>query len=131
MTEDTSKNPIFVPFCMRLAFEERARLEQEAGGQPLGPYIRSRLFERPLPRKRKKRKKASQSEKILAQILQAIGKSRSASNLNQLAKAHNSGSLQLDPETLKLLQDACKAEIRTRHAILRELGVFSRDQDDT
>ncbi len=32
------------PFSLRLSFEERARLERDAGDMPLGAYIRERLF---------------------------------------------------------------------------------------
>lgn len=32
------------PFSLRLTFEERAKLEKEAGSKPLGAYIRSKLF---------------------------------------------------------------------------------------
>jgi hypothetical protein len=38
----TSKKP--TPFSLRLSFDERARLEQDASGMALGAYIRERLF---------------------------------------------------------------------------------------
>lgn len=38
----TSKKP--KPFSLRLSFDERARLEQDASGMALGAYIRERLF---------------------------------------------------------------------------------------
>jgi len=33
------------PFSLRLTFEERAQLEAAAGGEPLGAYIKSVLFD--------------------------------------------------------------------------------------
>ncbi|MDF0665675.1 MAG: hypothetical protein P0119_06315 [Nitrospira sp.] len=35
------------PFSLRLTFEERARLEREAGDMPLGTYIRFKLSDKP------------------------------------------------------------------------------------
>ena len=32
------------PFSLRLTFEERARLEELAGNEPLGSYIKRRVF---------------------------------------------------------------------------------------
>ena len=43
------------PFSLRLTFEERARLERDAGDMPLGAYIRSRLFDQPAGDRRKPR----------------------------------------------------------------------------
>ncbi len=33
------------PFCLRLTSEERALLEREAAGLPLGEYVRQRVFD--------------------------------------------------------------------------------------
>lgn len=33
------------PFCLRLSVEERARLERDAGGIPLGTFIKARLLD--------------------------------------------------------------------------------------
>jgi len=89
----------FAPFCLRFSFEDRAKLEQEAGNQPLVTYIRSQLLENPTPRKRKRHKKPSRNNKLLGKILGQLGASRIASNLNQIARAINSGSLIVSPET--------------------------------
>src|SRR3546814_6265706 len=59
------------PFSLRLTFEQRAQLEQDAGGMSLAAYIQSRLFdsENPAPRRRGKRPvKDSQA------LAQAIGR---------------------------------------------------------
>ena len=85
------------PFSLRLTFEERAALEQSAGNRPLGAYIRSKLFGgTEAPRKRRSRtRKPLKDEKALGELLGKLGESRLASNVNQLAKAANSGSLQV------------------------------------
>lgn len=128
---DKQKTSVFSPFCLRFSFEERAKLEQEAGNQPLGTYIRSRLFKNPTPRKRKKRRKPEYNEKLLAKILHELGASRIASNLNQIARAVNSGSLIVSPETEKAIQDACKAIVAIRHMLMRALGLLPKEKDDT
>ena len=125
------KKNAFAPFSLRFSFEERAKLEQEAGNQPLGTYIRSQLLENPTPRKRKRRKKPSRNNKLLGKILGQLGASRIASNLNQIARAINSGSLIVSPETEKAIRDACKAVIAMRYMLMRALGILPQEEDDT
>ncbi len=127
MTTKSPKDQTFAPFCLRLSFEERAKLEQEAAGKPLGPYIRTRLFNQPSPRKRRYKRKPRTDQKLLAQILSAIGASRMASNLNQLAKAINSGSLIVSPETESALRAACRDIDFLRRELIRALGLAPRD----
>src|SRR5262245_16311748 len=105
------------PFSLRLTFEERARLEYEAGDQPLGAYIRSRLFDDTQPRQRRRGKRPVKDHQILARLLGDIGRARLANNLNQLARCANSGSLPVTPETEAALRSAC-AEI---HALRKNL----------
>ncbi len=45
----------------------------------------------------------------LAKLLGTLGKSRISQNINQLAKAANSGSLPVNQEVIEELNDACKA----------------------
>jgi len=40
------------PFSLRFTFEERAQLEKDAAGMSLGAYIRSRIFDENLPKRR-------------------------------------------------------------------------------
>ena len=55
----------------------------------------------------------------------ALGQSRLSSNLNQLAKSANSGSLPVSPETEQALVQACEDVRRMRHALLTALGLRS------
>lgn len=74
----------------------------------LGAYIRSRLFDELVPlRAGRRAKRPVKDQQALASILGELGKSRIADNLNQLAKAANSGSLPLTPETETSSQEAC------------------------
>lgn len=112
------------PFSLRLTFEERARLEAEAGDMPLGAYIRAKLFDEPAPDRRpRKAKRPVKDHQALASVLGELGKSRIANNLNQLAKAVNSGSLPLTPETERALRDACAGVHWLRTTLMQALGL--------
>lgn len=87
------------PFSLRLTFEERAALEKAAAGMPLGAYIRSRLFDGRIPQRRTRGKFPVKDHAALGQVLGQLGKSRPANNLNQLARAANTGSLPVTPDT--------------------------------
>ena len=45
--------------------------------------------------------------KLLGKLVGVLGKTRMSSNINQLAKAANSGSLSVDEEMVKKLDQAC------------------------
>jgi hypothetical protein len=115
------------PFSLRLTYEERARLIAEAGRKPLGAYIRERLFgEDAAPRKRSGNNPVKDHE-ALGRVLGALGRSRLASNLNQLAKAVHSGSLPVTPETETDLKQACREISALRADLLRALGKVPGD----
>ncbi len=123
----SKNNKIATPFSLRLTFDERAALEQSAGTRPLGAYIRSKLFggkEAPR-RKRTRTRKPLKDEKALGELLGKLGESRLASNINQLAKAANSGSLPVTPDTEKALQDACDDVRAMRILLMQALGYYS------
>lgn len=116
--------PAPTPFSLRLTFEERAALEKAAGSRPLGAYIRSKLFQgSEAPRKARTRtRKPLKDDKALGTLLGMLGKARIANNLNQLAKAANSGSLPVTPDTEKAMRDACAAIQDMRNMLMHALG---------
>ncbi len=110
------------PYSIRFTFEERARLDAERGRQPLSAYIRERLFgDDATPRKKRGLSPVADTE-ALGRVLGALGGSRLSSNLNQLAKAVNTGSLPVTPETEADLQEACREVKALRDDLLRALG---------
>ncbi|WP_425061668.1 hypothetical protein [Pyruvatibacter mobilis] len=110
------------PFSIRLTQEERARLDVLRGNKSLSAYIREQLFgDDAAPRKRTGNSPV-QDTKALGRILGALGQSRLSSNLNQLAKAVNTGSLPVTPETETDLADACRDIAAIRADLLRALG---------
>lgn len=113
------------PFSLRLTFEERARLKREAAGMALGAYIRLKLFgEDAVPRQARGNFPVKDHE-ALGRVLGALGALRLSSNLNQLARAVNSGSLPVTPDTEAALLDACDDVAAIRAELMQALGMRS------
>ncbi|MCK4945201.1 MAG: plasmid mobilization relaxosome protein MobC [Alphaproteobacteria bacterium] len=128
MKTNTRKNNKRYPFTLKLTFEERAKLEYWAGGSPLAEYIRSRLFDSTVKKLHTRNRHPVKDHKPLAKILAMLGQSRIANNLNQIAKAVNSGSMIIPDETEKIIQDACKAVLEMRDALFKALGLNVEDR---
>jgi len=110
------------PFSLRLTYEERARLDAERGDKSLAAYIRERLFgDYAAPRKRRGNSPV-QDKEVLGRMAGALGQSRLSQNLNQLAKAANSGSLPVTPETEAELKEACREISEMRAELMAALG---------
>ena len=111
------------PFSLRLTFEERAKLERDAAGMALGAYIRSRLLDPETVAPRKRGKFPVKDHKLLAQLLAMLGQSRLANNVNQLAKAANTGSLPVTPEIESALVWAMRDITIMRSLLIQALNV--------
>lgn len=107
------------PFSLRLTFEQRARLERDAGDMSLSAYIQSRLFDAENRPPRRRGKRPVKDHQALAQVLGLLGQSRLSSNLNQLARSANSGSLPVTPDTESALKMAA-ADIQEIRRLLIE-----------
>ncbi len=85
-----------------------------------------------LPKKRTRGESVSHDHKQLAKLLGALGKSRIASNINQLAKAANSGSLPVSKEIIKALNESVAAIRWMRETLIKGMGIKpqSKDGDD-
>ncbi|MBT3022066.1 MAG: MobC family plasmid mobilization relaxosome protein [Candidatus Thiodiazotropha sp. (ex Lucina aurantia)] len=114
------------PFSMRFTEDERKSLEMAAAGRPLGAYIRWLIFKEDMPempQKRTRGETASPDHKELARLLGALGKSRIANNINQLAKAANSGSLPVNKEIIESLNEAVDAVRWMRNTLIKAMGL--------
>lgn len=116
MPDPKPKRP--APFCIRLSESERAQLERDAGGLPLGAYIKSRIFG---PAGSGWSVKADRQ--LLARLLAAFGQSRIANNIDELARASRSGSLPLTPEVDTALHRAVAEIAEMRRALMAALGL--------
>ena len=123
MSRENAKNKAPPPFSLRLTFEERARLEKEAGDRPLGEYIRERLFGDDVKPRKTRTRRPVQDQQELAQVLAKLGQSRLASSLNQLARASHLGTLPTAPETDQALQKACSDVAAMRSTLCSALGL--------
>tara|TARA_B100000953_G_scaffold206126_1_gene170060 strand:+ start:254 stop:685 length:432 start_codon:yes stop_codon:yes gene_type:complete len=113
-----------LPFCLRLTPSERSFLEHHAGSRPLGKYMRYVLLGDNVTPRRKQRKPKI-DEKLAAALLSEIGQSHIPSNLNQLARHANMGTLDLPDEVERQLQEACAAVLAMREALFVALGLQS------
>lgn len=112
-----------VPFSLRLTFDERAQLEKEAAGMPLGQYIRQKALDGKARPRRTRGRFPVKDHEALGRVLGLLGGSRLSSNLNQLARAVHTGSLPVTPETEAALKQACRDVRQMRSDLLQALGL--------
>ena len=100
---------------VKLSLAERAALDAaaERAGLANGSYVRSRLFDGPIPRQVRR---PPVERKELARLLGVFGKI--GSNMNQIARAMNQGQLVYEVE----IAVAFQALLDMRDATIRALG---------
>jgi hypothetical protein len=115
-------NPLH-PVSLRMTFEQKAQLERDAAGMSVAAYIRWRLFDPDSPAPRTRGKFPVKDHQALTKLLGLLGQSRIANNLNQLAKAANSGGLPLSPDTERALTEAATDIAEMRRLLLGALNM--------
>jgi len=111
------------PFSLRLTPSERARLAVEAAGAPLGSYIKAKVLGDAVPVRLRRSGLPVEDRKALGQVLAALGSSRIASNLNQLAHLAHIGALPVSPEIEGELREAVQYLRELRRLLLTALGL--------
>ena len=114
------------PFTLRLSQQERDQLYVLAQQMELSQaaFIRAKVFDG-LPLKRKENA-PNLDHQSLAKLLVLLGESRIASNLNQLAKHANCGTLELEDKEIEAqLQESYEAVIWMRQTLIKSLGLMS------
>ena len=109
------------PYSIRFTFEERRQLKEHAGSRPVSAYIREQSLKNPSPRR--SYRKLSENHEILGALLDELGKTRLSNNLNQLAKACNSGLLSVTDETEQEINQACEDVRLMRECLIQALGL--------
>ena len=89
----------------------------------LGGYIKWRIFDPESPPPRSHSKFPVRDHEALGRILALLGISRIANNLNQLAKAANSGSFVADDRTKAMIEEAVGYLRTIRNLLMRALGI--------
>ncbi|MCR0981858.1 MobC family plasmid mobilization relaxosome protein [Roseomonas populi] len=111
------------PFSIRLTPNERARLAVEAAGAPLGSYIKAKILGDGVPVRLRRSGLPVEDRKALGQVLAALGSSRIASNLNQLAHLAHIGALPVSPEIEEELREAVQYLRDLRRLLMAALGL--------
>ena len=75
-------------------------------------------------------KRPVKDHKLLAELLTKLGASRISNNLNQLARAANSGSLLLMPEIEEDLRQALADIAWMRKILMQGLGLYQNEDKD-
>jgi hypothetical protein len=130
---DKKKSKYPPPFSMRFTEDERRVLELAAAGRPLAAYIRWLIFKEDmpeLPKIRTREKTAIPERQEFSKLLGTLGKSRISQNINQLAKAANSGSLPVNHEVIEGLNDACNAIKWMRETLIKAMGLKPQSEPD-
>ena len=96
----------------------------------LGAYIRSVLFDQELPKVRRRGTRPVADHAELARVLAVLGSARLSSNMNQLAKAVNTGSLPVTPDTESELRAACADIAAMRQMLVKALGLDSSEPEE-
>lgn len=120
MEKQRKKRPS--PLSIRLTDEERVELKRAAAGQPLNGYIRDRLFGASGKAARSRRRKPVKDHVALAQALGLLGALDLGPSLRTLARAAESGALEMSPEVEEELRNACAVVLAIHSEILRALG---------
>lgn len=121
-TPEAKKAEYPPPFSIRFTFEERAWMDAERGDKSLAAYIRERLFGDDAAPRKKRGNSPVQDKEALGRMAGALGQSRLSQNMNQLAKAVNTGSLPVTPETEAEIKEACRDIAEMRDELMAALG---------
>lgn len=123
-TRPKRKRP--TPFAIRLTKDERAQLEAEAAGAPLGTYIKAKALGAP-PLRMRRNGLPMADRQSFARALGMLGQSRLSSNLNQLTRLANTGSLPFTPEIEDELRAALNDVRAIRRLLMEALGLKPGD----
>lgn len=118
------------PFSIRLTEDEKTLLLYRAATSRSVPMCGLILSNGEIsfqPRRRRTKAPVKDHEG-LARILAALGQSRIANNLNQIAKAVNIGVLPVTPETKQDIPVACSPVSAMRRYLLSALGMMDGAQ---
>ena len=94
------------PVSVRFTDLERAELERKAGDLTLSAYVRSRCIGDIAAAHRTRGKRPVKDYEALSQVLGMLGRSQLPNNVNQIAKAVNTGTLALPEVTNAALRQA-------------------------
>lgn len=110
------------PFSIRLTPAERARLEEDATGEPLGAYVKKTLFA-PTTKAAARRAMIDNHRVLIAQVLSMVGSSGIGDALTSMAIAIKLGTVADDQEILDALNGAQDELSEIRSELLKALDI--------
>jgi len=110
------------PFSIRMTPAERARLTEDAAGEPLGAYVKKTLFA-PTTKAAARRTMIDNHKVMIAQVLAMVGSSGIADALTTMAVAIKMGTLEDEAEILNALNGAQEELSEIRAALLKALDI--------
>lgn len=106
---------------IRLTASERAELDRLSGSQTVSAYVREKALGEHVV-KRITLRKPKMEDIQYSTLLAALGQSRLSSNVNQLAKHANMGTIDCTQNVEQQLEDASNAILAMRDALFMALG---------
>lgn len=113
------------PMSIRLSQSEREVLSRLAGDMPLSTYVKAVVFANEKPIRLRRTHAPIEDKKALSKALGLLGQSRIASNLNQLARSANIGTLPITPDVEDDIKAACAHVSDIRSLLIEALGMRS------
>lgn len=110
-----------LPFSVRLSPGERARLDALAGDMTAAAYVRSRLFDKPSPRRRKVRR-FDVDQSLLKKLVRALGRQHISSRLHRIMNVIDNGEVEVDDKLELELRYLCSELRHLRRNIRKALG---------
>lgn len=111
------------PVFVRVTEKEREQLERNAGDLTISAYVRSCCIGDNAKPHRTRGKRPVKDYEALCQVLGALGKSKLPNNVNQLAKAVNTGTLGLPEVTEEAILKAAYDIAYIRLTLIKALGL--------
>ncbi len=117
------------PYSIRFSEDERTELDRLSKGMKWSAYIKAVLF---VEKRKPSRNVVApiRDKKLHATLLASLGASRISQNINQLAKAVNSGSLPVSDEVEERIKEACEAILWMRDTLIKCMGLKPQRQPD-
>lgn len=110
------------PFSIRLTPAERARLNEDAAGEPLGVYVKKTLFA-PTTKAAARRAMIDHHRLLIAQVLAMVGSSGIGDALTSMAVAIKMGTIANEQEIQEALNGAQEELSEIRSALLKALDI--------
>ncbi len=109
---------------LRLTPDELTQLKYMSAGVSMSAYIRECVFGDGAAKRKRRSHVPVKDQQALASALALLGQSRMANNLNQIAKHANCGSLIVDEDVERKIEEAYGHICHMRASLITALGLI-------